>query len=66
MVCELNIWFNNFVEVQKKHRNIVEKKKGLLAAIESDFSAEEKGMKKDEIRKKWHDKTKKSFQPSRK
>ena len=51
VVCELGIWFDYFVEVWKKHRNNVGEKRSLSTAIESDLSAKEKSMKKDEIRK---------------
>ena len=51
MACELNVWFDYFVEVKKTHQNNVGKKRGLSAAIESNLSVKEKGMKKDEIRK---------------
>ena len=50
------------MEVRKKNRNNVGKERGLSVAIESDLSAKEKGMKKDEIRKNAATKRKKSFQ----
>ena len=61
VACELNIWFDYFVKVRKKHRNNVGKRRGVSSAIEYDLSAKEKGMKKDEIRKNATSKQKKPF-----
>ena len=55
------LWFDYLVEVRKKHRNNVGKKRGLLAAIEPDLSAKEKGMKNHEIRKNATTKQEKAF-----
>ena len=58
VACELNIWLVYFVVVRKSIETMPEKV--LSAAIESDLSAKEKSIKKDEIRKNATTETKKT------